>query len=445
MNPFSKSTRDIVSKGRPKAPAAPDGEPVGQEPAAEAEAAAADTRPAGGLLDTLLNSGFWQARAYKPLAYAAIIGAALIIAVLLFIGITAPAPASLPEVAENQAIIAVSAETAIIRNTAQGDIVRLYSATGAPVTQLQYVQVYQSGEDTGLLLIVDDVQAEALVQLSGLPKVALVVSGDAKRAAELVEYQFRVNHPTITFALQPNAIMDINETLQLEYTAAIEPAQLPVPEITWASDNPSVVTVRNGTLYPISAGEATITAVCGNKTASCKVTVVINLQAIHLDTTQLTLAVGETAQLAATAQPVNATHFEVTWTVADPAVAAVDNEGVVTAVAPGTTVVTASCGEITASCEITVGYHAEVVQLDKTQLELALNQKGKLNVTIYPGTDLIDEGRWEVADAHLLAIDSDGTIYPVLSGETTVTYICGNASASCVVKIHAYVIQQTQP
>lgn len=435
MNLFTRSTRDIVAKGRPKAPDAPEGEPVNQE----VEVTNSSTQPASGLLGTLLNSTFWQTQAYKPLAYASIIGTAIIIAVLLYIGITAPAPAApLLEVADNQAIIAVSAETAIIRNTSKGDIVRLYNSKGTPVTQLQYVQVYQSGTDTGLLLIVDDVQAEALVQLSGVPKVALVVSGDAKRAAELVEYQSRINHPTITFDLQPNAIMDINETLKLDYTASIEPAQLPVPEITWASDNPSVVTVRDGTLYPISAGEATITAVCGNATASCKVTVVIDLQAILMETSKLTLAVGETAQLAATAEPINASHFDVTWTVADPAIATVDNQGVVTAVAPGKTVVTASCEEITASCEVTVGYHAEVVQFDTTELELVVNQKGKLNVTIYPSTDLIDEGRWEIGDTRLLAVDSDGTVYPVLAGETTVTYICGNAKATCVVKIHAF-------
>lgn len=447
MNIFSRSTRQIVAKGRPKE--GDNGDPgVVQEDnhetitSAEADPAV-QTNSTGNWVSMILNSQFWQNKAYIPIVYGLITGVAIIAATLLYIWLVTPAPTvPLPEVADNQAVIAVSAEAAIISNTKQGDIVRLYSSKGAPVTELQYVQVYQSGTDTGLLLIVDDVQAEALVKLVGVPKVALVVSGDADRAAELVAYQSRINHPTITLTLQSAIITDINERAKLQCSASIEPAELPVPEIVWTSDNPGVVTVKDGALHPITAGEATITATCGKVTASCKVTIVVDLKSILLGTDKVTLAVKETAQLAATAEPLDATTFDVTWSVADPAIATVDENGTVTAVAPGKTVVTAACGEITASCEITVGYHAEVVQLDKQELKLIVSHKEKLKPTVYPGEHVIDEGRWEV-DNHLVAnVDKDGNVTAITPGETKITYICGDARVSCTIKVYMYEIPE---
>lgn len=448
MNIFSRSTRQIVAKGRPKeedngVPGA-DPQEIDHKASALPEAApVAQTGSTGGWLSVILNSRFWQNKAYIPIAYGLITGVSIIAATLLYIWLVTPAPTvPLPEVADNQAVIAVSAEAAIISNTKQGDIVRLYSSKGAPVTELQYVQVYQSGTDTGLLLIVDDVQAEALVKLVGVPKVALVVSGDADRAAELVAYQSHINHPTITLTLQPTIIADINADPELEWSASIEPAELPVPEIVWTSDHPGIVTVKDGVLHPITAGEATITATCGKVTASCKVTIVVDLKSILLGTDKVTLAVKETAQLAATAEPLDATSFDVTWSVADPAIATVDENGTVTAVAPGKTVVTASCGEVTASCEVTVGYHAEVVQLDKQELELTVTQKGKITATTYPNADVIDTGKWEVENPLIVSIDKEGNVVPLLAGETTVTYICGTAKASCIVRVYAFAIPE---
>lgn len=45
-------------------------------------------------------------------------------------------------------------------------------------------------------------------------------------------------------------------------------------EVVWASSDNTVVTVNNGTVYPLKNGSATITATCGNQTATCSVTVV---------------------------------------------------------------------------------------------------------------------------------------------------------------------------
>ena len=69
----------------------------------------------------------------------------------------------------------------------------------------------------------------------------------------------------------------------------------------------------------------------------------------------LDLVVGRSADLVATVTPANATARAVTWTTADPAVATVDADGTVTALAEGTTTVTATTadGAFTATVPVT--------------------------------------------------------------------------------------------
>ena len=62
-----------------------------------------------------------------------------------------------------------------------------------------------------------------------------------------------------------------------DYTLSGEvyPSDATDPTITWTSSHPSVATVdANGTVHAVAAGDATITATAGVKTATCKITVI---------------------------------------------------------------------------------------------------------------------------------------------------------------------------
>ena len=62
---------------------------------------------------------------------------------------------------------------------------------------------------------------------------------------------------------------------------------------------------------------------------------------------------GETATLVATLLPEDSDLREATWTSSDPSIVTVQN-GVVTAVAPGTAVITAKADDATGTCTVTV-------------------------------------------------------------------------------------------
>ena len=104
-----------------------------------------------------------------------------------------------------------------------------------------------------------------------------------------------------------------------------------------------VVTDENSTDVTSRAATLTVTAAT------------VSVTGVSLDKTELSLTVGGTEALTATVAPDNATNRAVTWASSNPSVAKVEN-GVVTALACGTAVITATTqdGNHTATCAVTV-------------------------------------------------------------------------------------------
>lgn len=75
--------------------------------------------------------------------------------------------------------------------------------------------------------------------------------------------------------------------------------------------------------------------------------IVLNLESAELK-------IGETVQLEATVLPEDATDKSLTWNSSNPNIAGVSAEGLVTAVSAGTAIISVSCGEASASCEVKV-------------------------------------------------------------------------------------------
>ena len=172
------------------------------------------------------------------------------------------------------------------------------------------------------------------------------------------------NVPVDRVALSPSTL-NLKEDETGTLTATVEPSNATNKNVTWESSNTSVATVdATGEVTAIGAGTATITVTTedGNKTATCAVTVT----AATVSVTGVTLSQNEahlyynrtpnTLTLTATVAPDNATDKTVTWTSSNPSVATVEN-GVVTAVACGTAVITATAADgsgASASCTVTV-------------------------------------------------------------------------------------------
>ena len=130
------------------------------------------------------------------------------------------------------------------------------------------------------------------------------------------------------------------------------------PAVTWTSSNPSIATITAGGLATsVATGTATITATATQHptiTGTSQLTVTVGcIQSITLNpASTVTLSVSvlnqNTANIAAQANTCNGTvdiTSTATWTSSNPSVATV-NGGVVTAVAQGSTGITASAGNV---------------------------------------------------------------------------------------------------
>ena len=92
----------------------------------------------------------------------------------------------------------------------------------------------------------------------------------------------------------------------------------------------------------LAAMDSAFGVVPENLKAETKVTVTTNVESITLDKTEGVLTVGNTVTVTATVTPDTATNASVTWSSSDEAIATVDSEGKITAVAPGTATITAT-------------------------------------------------------------------------------------------------------
>lgn len=105
----------------------------------------------------------------------------------------------------------------------------------------------------------------------------------------------------------------------------------------------------------LSVGTHYLSIVCGNDRWDLPMVVAGTIPATGLDlsATSLSMTVGQVAVLKATVTPADATDKDVVWKSSDPAVATVRG-GTVTAVAAGTATVTASLGNLSAACSVSV-------------------------------------------------------------------------------------------
>ena len=223
--------------------------------------------------------------------------------------------------------------------------------------------------------------------------------------------------------------------------AIVTPSSANTP-LVWASSDETVATVSGGCIQAISPGKAVITVSANGLSASCTVEVskrVIPVESVSLDRTELSMEVDETVTLTSTVSPADATDRTVDWTVADPDIVSVQ-DGQVTALKEGSTVVTASAGGKSASCTVTVSAPSsdipvESVVLSETSLTVEVGETVQLTAEVYPEDATNRVLTWSVERRGVAAVQ-DGWVTGLRAGATTKVYaIAGDQFAECVIEV----------
>ena len=169
--------------------------------------------------------------------------------------------------------------------------------------------------------------------------------------------------------------LTINNGTSTKLNVSVTPADF-TANVGWKSSNTDVVTVDSkGKIQARSVGSAIVKVSAGSVSASCKITVVQPVTRISLNRSSVSMNAGETFQLTASVQPSTANNKEITWSSDTPEIAAVSENGLVTALKKGTAVITAEAQDgsgVKATSKITVQNNLYVVT-DPTQMESAHN------------------------------------------------------------------------
>ncbi|MBR3450241.1 MAG: Ig-like domain-containing protein [Bacteroidales bacterium] len=228
--------------------------------------------------------------------------------------------------------------------------------------------------------------------------------------------------------------MYVDSTVTL--VATVLPENATDKTVTWLSGDTSVATVtQDGVVKAVGAGMCLIRASSGGKSATCLVTVKVPVSGITLDKDVLEMIVMQTTSLTATVLPANADDKTVTWSSSDPMVARVTPQGIITAVAPGTCIITATASGYSASCQVTVTMPVSSVTLDKEAITIYIGESTKLTATVLPENATDKTVTWTSSNELVADLSGDGTIHALSAGTCTITATAGGKSASCQVTV----------
>ena len=191
------------------------------------------------------------------------------------------------------------------------------------------------------------------------------------------------------------------ETYQL--TATVLPEIAEDKSVMWSSDNESVATVSDaGLVTGVDAGTATITVttVDGGRTATFVANVIVGVASVELNDDEERILVGGTYALTATVLPANATDKSITWRSSNETVATVSDQGVVTGLVPGQSLITVT----------TVDGNLQDTFIITVETILSVAPGIEKSMAIYPNPATSSINLIGVSNATLVMYDLSGSI-----------------------------------
>ena len=236
--------------------------------------------------------------------------------------------------------------------------------------------------------------------------------------------------------------LPVGSSVQLE--AAVTPDDY-IGRVSWESSDTSVLRVlSNGKVVAVGQGEAVITASIGEATSSVTITVTgeqpgeSGLTGVSLDRYTLTLYAGEEAeQLTATLKP-EGTEATIRWTSSNQTAATVSQDGKVTPLSAGVTVVTAAAGDYRASCIVTVQpkrVRVTGIRFDEPTHTLMMGSTVTLQPIIAPDDATVKNLTWVSSDEQTATVSRTGIVTALSVGETTITATTVDGGYSAEIKI----------
>ncbi|MDE5688749.1 MAG: leucine-rich repeat protein, partial [Paramuribaculum sp.] len=340
----------------------------------------------------------------------------------LALKLTAPGIAT--EIGDNPISVASKTELRLLANMIGQEFMGAYANT-------QPVMTWSSSDEN-----VATVNKNGIVtaQNPGTATITVKTAFNYKEYEQSCQLAVDYDAPTAVIVKAQNPIMALGTTMTLN--AEVKPAGA-LQQVNWSSSNPAIATISaEGTITPVSVGKVTFTATAAANEdikGSVEIEVFYAMPSgvtITIDKDEL--RVGDTAQLTAKVD-VEFASQAVRWFTGDDKIATVSENGLLTCVGVGKVVISAMTTndkKIVGTLELNVGYSKP------TSLEVessVVNMKvGDTHQTIFAVEPAGAEQRaaWTVDDEAIATIGEDGKITAKSVGETTITGVAGEHSAT---------------
>ena len=214
-------------------------------------------------------------------------------------------------------------------------------------------------------------------------------------------------------------------------------------KVTWTSSNDDVVKVdENGKITAVKDGTATITATVAGKSAQASVKVLVPVEGIIiLPNSNIELTKGGKITLSVKASNANAEEElgKITWKSSNPEIATVDQSGNVTAIAGGSTKITATTvGGKSATAEVKVIVPIKNISLNTDKLTINRGNSSQLELTIDPEDTTDDKTvTWTSSDTDVATVSNTGKVTAKKIGTTIITAKVGTHEVRCTVTVNA--------
>ena len=147
---------------------------------------------------------------------------------------------------------------------------------------------------------------------------------------------------------------------------------------------------------------------------------------VTVSPTTLNIEAGETSTITASIVPADADDQEVTWSSADSTIATVDADGLVTGVAAGTVVITATSNdggfEATSSVTVTaIPIDVTGISIAPQNLNLVEGDTQRITATVSPSNADDASVSWQSSDTSIATVNTNGLVRAIAAGVTTIT------------------------
>ena len=226
--------------------------------------------------------------------------------------------------------------------------------------------------------------------------------------------------------------------------------------VVFISDDTSILTVSNsGVVQAVGVGTTRITAAAGNQI--CAYTIVVSMDSsmivteMDLSLSSNTIYVGNSVSAQLQVRPTSASNYAtVALTSSNEKVATVNNFGRVTGISPGTATITATCGSVTATTNVTVmsipnsstgtastgsSNSGQVVTVNPSYVVLKPGATRTLTASVKPSS-ASQKFTYKSANSNIATVSPSGVITAVGTGATSITVSNGTASAMVTVIVN---------